>query len=461
MKDARGSSRPPPPKPPGDFGHPLWGGRRAPPRSTQPPRGWPAAGQEGPPAPARPHRGPAHRRLRVDGLTLAPSFSLSSPSTTTCRPPRGRASTAASGTVGGAQLHRHRGHRAVWPRPGDSHIGAQLPHPPPLHRRGGHRDDAWPGVQQAHADELVGEQAPSRLAYSAFSLTVPVALSIRLSTASRRPSARRVFRSRSQASTASPAAGRAGALQDRRQAVSGTAKTAVIGLCWAMVTRPVASGGLHDVARSTVRRPAGRQSALDGGVESCSSALRTAARRPARCPWYWRTSAAWCPPAVWRWSPGEQALVTVEVDLRVLEQRRVPASWPRAWGQRGLKGSGSMRASTSPAATGWPSVKATSSSGAIHPRPHHHLVARHHGCRWPAPGPGCRRCRRWRGSLASADPLCLPDSPGRLEALCPAVRFASSGSRRWFGVPAPGGDQRKRRRPGPRARFREARTTGH
>jgi hypothetical protein len=37
---------------------------------------------------------------------------------------------------------------------------------------------------------------------------------------------------------------------------SGTAKTAVIGLCWAIVTRPVASEAFTMLPGSTLRRPA-------------------------------------------------------------------------------------------------------------------------------------------------------------------------------------------------------------
>ena len=92
-----------------------------------------------------------------------------------------------------------------------------------------------------------GNSARLSLANSALSLTVPVVVSIWLSTVTSLPVASLTFWSRSHASTtiASPLASRR---ITRGTLSSGIGNTTAIGCSWAITTRPFASRRVHDVA---------------------------------------------------------------------------------------------------------------------------------------------------------------------------------------------------------------------
>ena len=131
------------------------------------------------------------------------------------------------------------------------------------------------------------------------------------------------------------------------------------------------------------------------------------------------------------------------------------ASWPWAWASAALKGSGSMRASTAPAATAWPSVKATSSSG---PSTRVRTTTWLRGTTLPMAGTWTRMSAvptvaRLTGVGRSPRP---PGPPGRPEALLPLpFGFASpSGAApRWLAYQPPAAISTRATAHGHRRRF--------
>ncbi|MNG06148.1 hypothetical protein D3C84_893750 [compost metagenome] len=139
----------------------------------------------------------------------------------------------------------------------------------------------------------LGKRISSSLAKRAFSLRVPVVVSIWLSRLCSTPSACRRWSSRSQASTTSgwPARKRPTTAGNWP---SGSVKATLMGLVWVMTTSGVVSPLVTRLPRSTWRRPRRPEMGARTWVKPrFSLASATAASSDLRVPRYWFTRASW------------------------------------------------------------------------------------------------------------------------------------------------------------------------